>query len=404
MIRIARMQLNVKNSIFFLGIIGLFSSFKDEDLSKKIVVENALNFDRIQEVVSVDFKRSKTFSTIKNYNDLLVKNEKGELLVTQLIDNNQDGIPDELLFQATVPAMSKVTYTIFTDTKGSEKKPTTVLTTYARFVPERIDDFAWENDKVAFRTYGPEAQRLVDEKQAGGMLSSGIDIWLKKVDYSIIDSWFAKNVTAPGYYHIEHGEGYDPYHVGFSRGNGGTGIWENDSLYTSKNYQKYRVIATGPLRTIFELEYPSWSKYGVKETKRISLDLGSNFSKFENTISSTSKIPNYTLGITLHEEKGKVNIDDKKGIFRHWEPIDDSFVGEGIIIDPKVVKKAFDYRTTAVDQSQILIVTEPKNNTSVYYAGFAWTKSNQVSSVEDWDVLLEKQAKIIQNPLSVKIQ
>lgn len=404
MIRIARMQLNVKNSIFFLGIIGLFSSFKDEDLSKKIVVENALNFDRIQEVVSVDFKRSKTFSTIKNYNDLLVKNEKGELLVTQLIDNNQDGIPDELLFQATVPAMSKVTYTIFTDTKGSEKKPTTALTTYARFVPERIDDFAWENDKVAFRTYGPEAQRLVDEKQAGGTLSSGIDIWLKKVDYSIIDSWYAKNVTAPGYYHIEHGEGYDPYHVGFSRGNGGTGIWENDSLYTSKNYQKYRVIATGPLRTIFELEYSSWSKYGVKETKRISLDLGSNFSKFENTISSTSKIPNYTLGITLHEEKGKVNIDAKKGIFRHWEPIDDSFVGEGIIINPKVVKKAFDYRTKTVDQSQILIVTEPKNNTSVYYAGFAWTKSNQVSSVKDWDVLLEKQAKIIQNPLSVKIQ
>lgn len=402
--RIAQIQLNVKKSILFLGIISLFSSFKsDDDFSKKLVIKNTLHFNRV-EVVSIDLKNSKAFSAIKNYNDLLIKNEKGEVLVTQLVDNNLDGTPDELLFQATVPGLSKVIYTIFTDAKKSEKKPTSTLTTYARFVPERIDDFAWENDKVAFRTYGPEAQRLVDEKQAGGTLSSGIDIWLKKVDYSIIDSWYAKNVTAPGYYHIEHGEGYDPYHVGYSRGNGGTGIWENDSLYTSKNYQKHKVIAAGPLRTIFELEYPSWSKYGVKETKRISLDLGSNFSKFENTISSTSKIPNYTLGITLHQEKGKVNIDAKKGIFRHWEPIDDSFVGEGIIIDPKVVKKAFDYRTKAVDQSQILIVTEPKNNISVYYAGFAWTKSNQVSSVEDWDALLEKQAKIIQNPLSVKIQ
>ena len=27
--------------------------------------------------------------------------------------------------------------------------------TYARFVPERSDDFAFENDKVAFRIYGP---------------------------------------------------------------------------------------------------------------------------------------------------------------------------------------------------------------------------------------------------------
>ncbi|NEU68475.1 DUF4861 domain-containing protein [Spirosoma agri] len=26
--------------------------------------------------------------------------------------------------------------------------------TYCRYVPERYDDFAWENDKVAFRIYG----------------------------------------------------------------------------------------------------------------------------------------------------------------------------------------------------------------------------------------------------------
>ena len=31
--------------------------------------------------------------------------------------------------------------------------------TYARFVPEREDDFAWENDLVAFRAYGPAMRR-----------------------------------------------------------------------------------------------------------------------------------------------------------------------------------------------------------------------------------------------------
>lgn len=398
------MKLNFKNGIFFLGIISLFSGFEStDDFSKKIIIENTLQFDRIQEVVSIDLKKSKGFSTVKNYSDLLLKNEKGELLVTQLIDNNLDGTPDEILFQATVPALSKVTYTIFTDTAKTQKKPAETVTTYARFVPERIDDFAWENDKVAFRTYGPEAQRLVDEGTEGGTLSSGIDIWLKKVNYSVIDSWYAKNVTAPGYYHIEHGEGYDPYHVGYSRGNGGTGIWEKDSLYTSKNFQKYKVITKGPLRTIFELEYPEWSKFGVRETKRISLDLGSNFSKFENRITSATKIPNYTIGITLHQEKGKSKIDVKNGIFRHWEPIDDSYVGEGIIIDPKAVTKAFEHHTKAVDQSQILILTQPKYGILVYYAGFAWLKSGQVRSVEDWDALLEKQAKIIQNPLKIKI-
>lgn len=398
------MKLNFNSSIIYLGIFFLLSSFNSiDEFAAKIVIENKLDFERT-EVVSVNLKDLKIFSKTRNYNNLLVKDDKGRLLVTQLLDENMDGSPDQLLFQASVSGLSKVTYTIFTDPSETGRKTELVHTTYARFVPERIDDFAWENDKVAFRTYGPEAQRLVDEGKEGGTLSSGIDIWLKRVDYSIIDSWYAKNVKEPGYYHIEHGEGYDPYHVGYSRGNGGTGIWENDSLYTSKNFQKYKVIATGPLRTVFELQYPSWSKYGVRETKRISLDLGSNFSKFENKISSDSKIPNYTIGITLHQEKGKAKLSPEKGIFRHWEPIDDSYVGEGIIIDPKTVKKSLDHRSKAADQSQILIVTQPKNNVSVYYAGFAWVKSGQVNSAEEWDALLQKQAEIIQSPLSVKIR
>ncbi|HEX8017139.1 MAG TPA: DUF4861 family protein [Flavobacterium sp.] len=394
------MKINL--SIFFLGTMILLFGFKEMEFSRRAVIKNRLQFERT-EVVAINLK-SKAFSKVNNFDELFVKDEKGKLLVTQLIDNDQNGSADELLFQVTIPALSEVSYTIFTDPSASLKKTEPALKTYARFVPERIDDFAWENDKVAFRTYGPEAQRLVDEKKAGGTLSSGIDIWLKKVDYSVIDSWYAKNVKEPGYYHIEHGEGYDPYHVGYSRGNGGTGIWEKDSLYTSKNFQQYKTITNGPLRSIFELEYPSWSKYGVKEVKRISLDLGSNFSRFESKISSHTKIPNYTIGITLHDQKGKAALDDKNGIFRHWEPIDDSYVGEGIILDPKTVKKAFDHRSKALDQSQILIVTAPKNNIAVYYAGFAWTKSGQVQSVEDWDALLKKQAAMIQNPLIIKIQ
>ncbi len=428
------MRLSSTQIATFLGILIVFSSFDSENkLSKKVVVENKLHFDR-NEVVSIRLNAYKCLSKIKYFGGLLVKNATGKLLVTQLIDTNLDGTPDELLFQASIPAMSKVVYTLFIDKESNQKSPVSVTTTYARFIPERIDDFAWENDRVAFRTYGPKAQRLTEAGRTDGTLSSGIDLWLKKVNYSIIDSWYAKNVAMPGYYHIEHGEGYDPYHVGGSRGTGGTGIWEKDSLHISKNYTKYRVIATGPLRTIFELDYASWSKYGVTENKRISLDLGSNFSKFENKISATSKIPNYTLGITLHKEKGVVAINAKKGIFRHWEPIDDSFVGEGIIIDPNLVKTAMNNHSKAADQSQILVVTEPKNSTSkynitylthnsnhavqteikeviepnsyilTYYVGFAWTGSGQVQSVQDWDAMLEKQAQIIQNTLLVIIK
>jgi hypothetical protein len=347
-------------------------------------------------------KHFKNFT--ESYQNLLVKDEKGNLLVTQIIDTNLDGAPDELLFQATVSANSKVFYTAFVDKNISTKKPVSQYTTYARFVPERTDDITWENDIVAFRTYGPEAQRLVEEGKEGGTLSSGIDLWLKKVKYSIINEWYSNNLKSPGYYHIDRGEGYDPYHVGKSRGTGGTGIWLNDSLHVSKNFVNYRVITTGPLRAIFELDYNTWSKFGVKETKRISLDLGSNFTKFENSISSEIKIPNYTVGITLHKEKGNVNLNKSKGFFRHWEPIDDSFVGEGIIIEKSVFKEALNHHSSIPDQSQILILTEPKKNKLIYYVGFTWSKSGKIQSIEDWDKKLELQSEIIDNPLIITIK
>lgn len=396
------MKLNSKNIVGLLSCIALLSGFEShKQLNRQLVIENQLDFDR-HEIVSILLKNYKFLNKISNYNDLLVKDQYGKLVVTQLVDTNLDGSPDELLFQANIPGNSKVTYSLFTD--SGLNTPTSIITTYARFVPERIDDFAWENDKVAFRTFGPEAQRLTEAGRTDGTLSSGIDLWLKKVNYSIIDSWYAKNVKEAGYYHIDHGEGYDPYHVGVSRGAGGTGIYENDSLYTSKNYTNYRLIAKGPIRTIFELDYAPWSNYGVRETKRISIDLGSNFSKFENIISSTNVIPNYTLGITLHEKKGNVEINKQKGIFRHWEPIDDSFVGEGIVIDPSLVKDAINHLSNVVDQSQILVLTELKKNTLVYYVGFAWTKSGQVQSLQDWDKMLVRQAQIIKNPLLIKIK
>ncbi|QBG48089.1 DUF4861 domain-containing protein [Verrucomicrobia bacterium S94] len=47
--------------------------------------------------------------------------------------------------------------------------------TFCRYVPERADDFVWENDKAAFRMYGPTFLK--------GKEDSGIDCWLKRVDY-----------------------------------------------------------------------------------------------------------------------------------------------------------------------------------------------------------------------------
>ncbi|MEO8255350.1 MAG: DUF4861 family protein [Flavobacterium sp.] len=385
-----------------LFVIGHASSCAGKNKLNEIKVEvkNNLDFNR-KEIVSIP--SDKLLKLLKNTpeKNIRVKSEGSkEYLRTQWIDNDNDGKGDELLFEVDIKAKSTVNYAIVSDTT---KVPESKITTYSRFVPERIDDYAWENNKVAFRAYGPVAQQLVEENKEGGTLSSGIDLWFKKVDYSIIDSWYKKNVASPGYYHIEHGEGYDPYHVGASRGTGGAGIWENDSLQVAKNYTSYKTIATGPLRTIFELTYAPWSSYGVWETKTISLDLNSNFSKFEIRFHSDKKIPNYTVGISLHDKKGEININKAKGWFRHWEAIDSLFVGEGIVLNPTIVDTAFANNSKTPDQSNLLIVTNSQAKLT-YYAGFAWTGSKQVSDVTQWDEMLDKQAKIIANPLQVIIK
>ena len=52
--------------------------------------------------------------------------------------------------------------------------PPPIVKTFARYVPERMDDFAWESDRIAHRIYG---QGLI---KGEGTITSGIDVWIKK--------------------------------------------------------------------------------------------------------------------------------------------------------------------------------------------------------------------------------
>lgn len=386
-----------KIRILFWMCVAIVSCKQQKPM--QVEVSNDLDFNR-NEIVSIPSEDLKGIDTEELKYLHIQDAETNKYPRTQLIDVDMDGEFDAFLFQAEVPANGKANYVLVADSTITEPKSNVVA--YSRFVPERTDDYTWENDKVAFRTYGPTGEKEALAGVPGSTLSSGIDLWLKRTDKSIINKWYANHVKTPGYYHIDHGEGYDPYHVGGSRGTGGIGVWKNDSLYVSNNFITYKTIANGPLRAVFELSYAPWSPYAVQETKRITLDLGSNFSKFEIMLSASDTIPNYTVGISLHENKGDYNMDKKEGWFRYWEAIDDSYVGEGVVIDAKVIDSSFARISNAPDQSNILIVTKPQD-TLTYYAGFAWKKSGQVDTVEDWENLLRKQAKIIATPLKVNL-
>ena len=98
-------------------------------------------------------------------------------------------------------------------------KPTPVAAkTYARYVPERYDDFAWENDKVAFRIYGAALNGRSDN-------AYGSDIWAKRTSQLILNKWYKQNN-----YHKDNGEGLDYYHVGLTLGAGDMGVFLKDSI------------------------------------------------------------------------------------------------------------------------------------------------------------------------------
>ncbi|MGD1319324.1 DUF4861 family protein [Chryseobacterium sp. 2R14A] len=380
------------------AIVCIAANFMNAQTS--IQVRNTQNFER-NEIVSLSKVQLKSFLGKNKAEDLRIKDAQNNNLVIQWVDNDGDGKNDELLFQAKLDAKKTNSYTIIAE---NTPIPESKLTTYSRLVPERVDDYTWENDKIAFRVYGPKGQAEALAGVKGSTLSSGVDIWFKRTEKSVINEWYKGYLTDPMYYHKDtRGEGYDPYHVGDSRGTGGIGIWKDGKLQVSKNFTSSKTIAEGPLKTVFELTYAPWSEFGVKETKRISLDLGSNFSKFESTFEAEKPVPNYTVGITLHKNEGEAKLNDKAGYYLHWEKIDDAFVGEGIVIDPKIVQKSVAHTSETPDQSNLLVVTRPQKKLT-YYAGFAWQKSGQIQTQKDWENILEKQAKIVANPLLITVK
>ncbi len=392
---------HINSPIFLLSMLTtVLFSCKAMKQQADVSVMNTLEFPR-KEITSVKKEQLPAGLRNKTEQDIRIKDKRsGKLLLLQWLDNNQDGISDELLFPSEVGAKSTSKYLLFLNPELP--LPESNVSTYSRFVPERTDDYTWENDKVAFRVYGPDAQQRTEQKRENGTLSSGVDLWLKRTDQLVINKWYKGYLSDPSFYHTDRGEGYDPYHVGASRGVGGSGIWLEDSLHVSKNFISYKTIAVGPLRTVFELDYAPWSKYGLRETKRISLDLGSNFSKFDVMLHADQQIPNYTLGITLHKNEGDAKLNEQKGYFRHQELIDDAFLGEGIVLDPGIIERAFVHQSRTPDQGNLLILTRPAKQIT-YYAGFAWEKSGQVRSGADWDEMLKKQAKIVAHPLVVTV-
>lgn len=365
-----------------------------------ITIKNNLDIDRNFETVEINkgdikLKEGETFESL-SIKDITTN----AVLVSQFVDNDQDGKADVLLFQPEVNANSERQFELLVADASS--KPEVIEYCYSRFVPERTDDYAWENNKVGFRTFGPTAQKMIEDNVKGGTLSSGIDAWLKRVEYPIINSWYKKAENEKGAYHKDSGEGLDNFHVGVSRGVGGIAVKIDTTYYISKNFTNWKTITTGPIRTSFVLEYADWDANGqtITETKHISLDYGSNLTRFEIEITGTDAI--YT-GLTLHEKDGMPTQNEASGWISYWQPHDDSELGTAIVVPNKNMLSSELFDTPVKDWSNLYAQVKVNNGSALYYAGFGWKKADEFTTKEAWENYLETFALKINNPLVVTI-
>ncbi|MWB94079.1 DUF4861 domain-containing protein [Flavobacterium sp. GA093] len=365
-----------------------------------ITVTNSLPVNREFETIELT-KKSLHLNTTAKLEEVAIKEvDTDVLLPTQCIDYDNDGTMDVLLFQPKIKASSAQDFEIIASSNASLPKN---INCYSRFVPERTDDYAWENDKVAFRTYGPTAQKMVEEKVAGGTLTSGIDAWLKRVDYPIINKWYEKTTSKTGTYHEDTGEGLDNFHVGDSRGVGGIAVKSHDNYCFSKNFISWKTISTGPIRTSFVLTYANWDANGKKisESKLISLDYGSYLSRFEINITGTKSI---AAGLTLHDKKGSIGTNVKEGWLSHWENLDDSEIGTGLVVPENNLKSFDHFITDKKDLSNLYANIAVKKEKAIYYVGFGWKKGSPFKTQQEWETYLSAFANKVNNPLVVKLK
>jgi hypothetical protein len=255
---------------------------------------------------------------------------------------------------------------------------------YGRFVPEREDDFTWENDKVAFRIYGPSS--------GGKGPVSGVDPWFKKVDYSIIDKWYAEHFQGQSY-HEDNGEGHDIYHVGPSRGAGGTAIWVDGVAYPAAMYKSYEVHQSGGDVVEFTVQYEWDTPLGaVAESKTISLALGSQLYQVNSVFTldgEPADLP-IAIGLATHDEAAEVFSSEETGRISTWEIMDGNGVGMGALMAPELAQEILHIASEEKDASHIWLITASDENGALSFsAGFAWQPAGEITTSEQWNEYLD---------------
>ncbi len=320
----------------------------------------------------------------------------GREIASQVVDNDGNGTMDELIFQATFAPSEAKRFAIEAAPPAKVEK----VRVYASHQDPR-DDVAWESDRIAFRIYGQGLWKV------DSLLSSGLDVWVKRVRTPIVEKWYAKGHDE---YHRDTGEGADFFDVGQTLGAGGTAIWRDGKMYRAWNFKSWKIIANGPVRAIFELQYQPWdagSGPRVTETKRVALDAGQNLNHVTSIFRSESPVNDLPWVTGLVKRPSVVGSESKARPWAWlsvWGPVVPKDGGHGDLGTAVLVPRdaVSEWRE---NEDHYFLVSHAKPGEPVnYWVGAGWTDSGDFRDVRDWWNYLDQFAQRLAAPIKTSVE
>lgn len=216
---------------------------------------------------------------------------------------------------------------------------------FGRYVPERKDDFAWENEYAAFRMYGPA---LKAENP-----SNGVDLWLKASPELVVDSFYYREHVLGLPYHINYGKGLDCYKVGHTCGAGGLIVLANDTTYIGGPYDRWTILEQTPERFVFRLEYDSLLVAGhiLQETITITAEAGEPMNRAEVVLTG-----NYDGELLVG---GGIYMHDTIDHFEVYEELGTVYYEEDALSDKTAAQMNYDFNGSTSQGRIYLTVRTP---------------------------------------------
>lgn len=369
-----------------------------------IIISNPSTETRTQ-VVEVDAADVRKLLGIDENDPFVIKNAAGQELDTQL---TYDG---KLLIDASVLAGS--TWTVYAS-KGYPKTMNPQV--QGALYKIRKDDIAWENDRCAYRVYGPALQRT-------GEKSFGIDVWVKDAPELILDHRYYKDMqsnidAAPlekdgrkeearfvhnnGSFHLDHDGswGMDGYGVGPTLGCGTPAYIKDGKLVLPYCYTDYDILDNGPLRFTVCLEYGK-NADGVVEHRVISLDKGSHFNKIKVWYDDMNTSTTFCSGVVLN---GKGTEATGNNWVAYSDPTDRPDVhGSEIYVAALFPNNNVKTGKTPDSRNLVGVIDGYKGEPITYYAGAGWSRYD-VSNFTVWKQLVAEFLNEIKQPLTISIR